>query len=175
MRLSIGYYINMSSDATKNVPSTRKKRTQPKRKAPSAPSKKKTSHDQNSKSHDYDDKSMLSNLKQSGKDGGKSLKRSVSPRKEQYTSLLDEVAGRGDMVLLDPITEDNVVNNLKKRYEAGEIYVRNISCKHVSCIHQCYSVNEIWGVKSEHTVHHLTTLVYDNHFQPCTFTQFLLV
>lgn len=50
----------------------------------------------------------------------KSLKRSVSP---QYMSLLDEIVGQGDMVLLDLINEDSILENLRKRYEAGEIYV----------------------------------------------------
>lgn len=52
-----------------------------------------------------------------------SLRRSVSPRKEQYSHLLDEVVGCGDMVLLEPLTEGNVIENLKKRYDAGDIYV----------------------------------------------------
>ena len=53
----------------------------------------------------------------------KSLRRSVSPRKEQYSHLLDESVGRGDMVLLEPLTEEGVIENLKLRYKAGEIYV----------------------------------------------------
>ena len=52
-----------------------------------------------------------------------SLRRSVSPRKEQYSHLLDEVVGCGDMVLLEPLTEENIIENLRKRYEAGDIYV----------------------------------------------------
>ena len=62
--------------------------------------------------------------KGSKKDGEKSLRRSVSPRKEQYSHLLDETTGRGDMVLLEPLTEDGLIENLKVRYKAREIYVR---------------------------------------------------
>jgi myosin-1 len=39
-----------------------------------------------------------------------------------YSSLLDEIVGCGDMVLLDPITMDTVVDNLKQRYRAREFY-----------------------------------------------------
>ena len=65
-------------------------------------------------------KSKNSNSKKSGE---KSLRRSVSPRKEQYSHLLDETAGRGDMVLLEPLTENGLIENLKVRYKAQEIYV----------------------------------------------------
>lgn len=51
------------------------------------------------------------------------MKRTVSPRKEQYSHLLDETVGRGDMVLLEPLTEDGLIENLRIRYKAGEIYV----------------------------------------------------
>ncbi len=63
--------------------------------------------------------------KQAGKDSRseKSLRRSVSPRKEQYSHLLDETVGCGDMVLLEPLTEERLIDNLKLRYKAGEIYV----------------------------------------------------
>eukprot|EP00118_Oscarella_pearsei_P003137 m.13137 g.13137 ORF g.13137 m.13137 type:complete len:1091 (+) comp24497_c0_seq4:132-3404(+) len=40
----------------------------------------------------------------------------------QYKHLLDEIVGVGDAVLIDPLTEDAFVANLKKRYEASEIY-----------------------------------------------------
>ena len=49
------------------------------------------------------------------------LRRSVSPRKAH---LLDEVIGCGDMVLLEPLTQENVLDNLKKRFASGDIYVR---------------------------------------------------
>ena len=52
------------------------------------------------------------------------LKRSVSPRSEQYSHLLDEMVGCGDMVLLDPVTEDTLIDNLKRRYTCSHIYVR---------------------------------------------------
>ena len=44
-------------------------------------------------------------------------------RREQYSHLLDEMVGCGDMVLLEPLTEESLVENLKKRYDSGEIYV----------------------------------------------------
>lgn len=47
-----------------------------------------------------------------------------------YTSLLDEIVGCGDMVLLDPITMETVLCNLKQRYQAREIYVS-------MCTHLC--------------------------------------
>ena len=40
-----------------------------------------------------------------------------------YSSLLDEIVGCGDMVLLDPLSEDKVVDNLKLRYSEKDIYV----------------------------------------------------
>ena len=98
----------------------------PRRKAPSAPKKKKKSSLENdTQSNDIDAKSHDS--PNEGADPSESehkgMKRSVSPRKEQYMSLLDEMVGQGDMVLLDPITEDSILHNLNKRYAAGEIYV----------------------------------------------------
>ena len=54
------------------------------------------------------------------------LRRIVSPRKEQYSHLLDEMVGCGDMVLLEPLTEENIIENLKTRYAAGDIYVSPI-------------------------------------------------
>lgn len=43
-----------------------------------------------------------------------------------YSSLLDVIVGCGDMVLLDPLTEDKVVENLKLRYSEKDIYVRKL-------------------------------------------------
>jgi myosin heavy subunit len=37
--------------------------------------------------------------------------------------MASETVGVGDMVLLDPITEENLVENLRKRFMANEIYV----------------------------------------------------
>ena len=45
-----------------------------------------------------------------------------------YSSLLDEIVGCGDMVLLDPITIETVLRNLKLRYQAKEIYVSTFQC-----------------------------------------------
>ena len=47
----------------------------------------------------------------------------VSPRREQYSHLLDEMVGCGDMVMLDPLSEETLMENLKKRYKGGHIYV----------------------------------------------------
>ena len=122
----------------------------PKRKAPSKPSgdKSKSTGSSSSKSGaKVKKKTPTSSLKGEGTgDGAKAnkkappssineesieetkdakLRRVVSPRKEQYSHLLDEMVGCGDMVLLEPLTEDNIIENLKKRYAAGDIYVRN--------------------------------------------------
>ena len=45
----------------------------------------------------------------------------------RYSHLLDEMVGCGDMVLLEPLTEENLVENLKLRYNSGEIYVSSSS------------------------------------------------
>ena len=63
------------------------------------------------------------------------LRRIVSPRKEQYSHLLDEMVGCGDMVLLEPLTEENIIENLKKRYAAGDIYVRANSLYVYLCLY----------------------------------------
>ncbi|XP_048834310.1 unconventional myosin-Ib isoform X4 [Brienomyrus brachyistius] len=44
------------------------------------------------------------------------------PKMEAKTSLLDNMIGVGDMVLLEPLTEESFINNLKNRFEHGEIY-----------------------------------------------------
>lgn len=41
---------------------------------------------------------------------------------EVKTSLLDNMIGVGDMVLLEPLTEDSFIDNLKKRFDHSEIY-----------------------------------------------------
>uniref|UniRef100_A0A7M4EXH8 Myosin IB n=1 Tax=Crocodylus porosus TaxID=8502 RepID=A0A7M4EXH8_CROPO len=41
---------------------------------------------------------------------------------ETKTSLLDNMIGVGDMVLLEPLNEDTFINNLKKRFDHSEIY-----------------------------------------------------
>uniref|UniRef100_A0A4W2HK32 Unconventional myosin-Ib n=1 Tax=Bos indicus x Bos taurus TaxID=30522 RepID=A0A4W2HK32_BOBOX len=41
---------------------------------------------------------------------------------EVKTSLLDNMIGVGDMVLLEPLNEDTVIDNLKKRFDHNEIY-----------------------------------------------------
>lgn len=42
---------------------------------------------------------------------------------EVKTSLLDNMIGVGDMVLLEPLSEETFINNLKKRFDHNEIYV----------------------------------------------------
>ncbi|CAI5656918.1 unnamed protein product [Oreochromis niloticus] len=41
---------------------------------------------------------------------------------EVKTSLLDNMIGVGDMVLLEPLSEDSFLDNLKKRFDHSEIY-----------------------------------------------------
>ena len=120
----------------------------PKRKAPARPSGNKSNTPASSSSKPHarvKKKTATGSLKHEGEAGGKTnrkispssasdeiadevkdakLRRIVSPRKEQYSHLLDEMIGCGDMVLLEPLTEDNIIENLKKRYTAGDIYVR---------------------------------------------------
>ncbi len=42
---------------------------------------------------------------------------------EVKTSLLDNMIGVGDMVLLEPLTEDSFLENLRNRFDHNEIYV----------------------------------------------------
>ncbi len=69
---------------------------------------------------------MASKNKEKKKKKGRSS-RPMSPRKEQYSHLLDETVGCGDMVLLDPLNEGNMIENLKRRYSGGEIYVSSLN------------------------------------------------
>ncbi|XP_028846452.1 unconventional myosin-Ib isoform X4 [Denticeps clupeoides] len=41
---------------------------------------------------------------------------------EVKTSLLDNMIGVGDMVLLEPLTEESFIDNLRKRFDHSEIY-----------------------------------------------------
>uniref|UniRef100_A0A665V744 Unconventional myosin-Ib n=1 Tax=Echeneis naucrates TaxID=173247 RepID=A0A665V744_ECHNA len=41
---------------------------------------------------------------------------------KEKTSLLDNMIGVGDMVLLEPLSEDSFLENLKKRFDHNEIY-----------------------------------------------------
>ncbi|KAI1237036.1 hypothetical protein IHE44_0014289 [Lamprotornis superbus] len=41
---------------------------------------------------------------------------------EVKTSLLDDMIGVGDMVLLEPLNEDSFIDNLKKRFDHNEVY-----------------------------------------------------
>lgn len=49
---------------------------------------------------------------------------------EGKTSLLDNMIGVGDMVLLEPLDEESFINNLKKRFDHSEIYVSKYTCFH---------------------------------------------
>jgi len=51
----------------------------------------------------------------------------VLSKMEVKTSLLDNMIGVGDMVLLEPLSEDTFIENLKKRFDHNEIYVSNES------------------------------------------------
>uniref|UniRef100_A0A8C2GVH8 Unconventional myosin-Ib n=1 Tax=Cyprinus carpio TaxID=7962 RepID=A0A8C2GVH8_CYPCA len=42
--------------------------------------------------------------------------------KDRITSLLDNMIGVGDMVLIEPLSEDTFIENLKKRFDHNEIY-----------------------------------------------------
>lgn len=42
---------------------------------------------------------------------------------EVKTSLLDNMIGVGDMVLLEPLSEETFIGNLQKRFQHNEIYV----------------------------------------------------
>ena len=44
---------------------------------------------------------------------------------EVKTSLLDNMIGVGDMVLLEPLSEESFIDNLRKRFDHNEIYVSN--------------------------------------------------
>lgn len=116
----------MSAAKPSSVPSEEgaDKKKKPHRKAPSAPKKKKRKDDDKEKDTlSLPKDSSVSSVSDAEGKVNKSLTRSISPRKEQYSSLLDEMVGKGDMVLLDPITDDTIIENLKKRYTAEEIYV----------------------------------------------------
>lgn len=47
----------------------------------------------------------------------------TTAKMEVKTSLLDNMIGVGDMVLLEPLSEDSFLGNLKKRFDHSEIYV----------------------------------------------------
>lgn len=52
-----------------------------------------------------------------------SLQLGTMAKMEVKTSLLDNMIGVGDMVLLEPLTEETFINNLRKRFDHNEIYV----------------------------------------------------
>lgn len=49
--------------------------------------------------------------------------RTPAAKMEVKTSLLDNMIGVGDMVLLEPLSEDSFLENLKNRFDHNEIYV----------------------------------------------------
>lgn len=52
--------------------------------------------------------------------GSKNVNRS---EKTKSAHIMENVVGCTDMVLLDPLHEDNLIKNLRMRFNAGEIYV----------------------------------------------------
>ena len=109
-----------SGGNTLEVPQEKVKKVSPRtprRKAPARPKKK---DDDGTPVKKTKSKASMEKDKADEKSSSTS---SISPAKKQYASLLDEMVGRGDMVLLDPITEEKIIENLKIRYGAKEIYV----------------------------------------------------
>ena len=98
---------------------SREQRRKPGRKAPVAPTHA-ASNNNNSRAgaqvqvRNKAEKKMKKTSENGGGGGARSLR---------YSHLLEEMVGCGDMVLLEPLTEDNLLQNLKTRYESGEIYV----------------------------------------------------
>lgn len=41
----------------------------------------------------------------------------------QTRTILDDMVGLGDCVLLEPLTEENFIENLMLRFKANEVYV----------------------------------------------------
>ena len=56
--------------------------------------------------------------------GSKNVNRA---EKTKSTHIMDDVVGCTDMVLLDPLDEDNVIKNIKARFNAGEVYVCSVT------------------------------------------------
>lgn len=40
-----------------------------------------------------------------------------------HRTILDDMVGVGDCVLLDPLTEDAFLDNLQKRFDSDDVYV----------------------------------------------------
>lgn len=47
---------------------------------------------------------------------------------DMSSSTLDNIVGVSDMCLLEPVTEDNFIENLKIRFDEGQIYVSANYC-----------------------------------------------
>lgn len=58
---------------------------------------------------------------------------------EVKTSLLDNMIGVGDMVLLEPLSEDTFLENLKNRFDHNEIYVSLHKSSPGVCLTGCRS------------------------------------
>lgn len=58
--------------------------------------------------------------------GKGSKKRRMSKKKYDGRNIMDDMVGVSDMVLLDPLTEDKLMENIEKRFKAGEIYVSSL-------------------------------------------------
>ena len=56
-------------------------------------------------------------------------------------SILDDMVGVGDMVLLDPLTEDAVMENLWERYNSKDIYVSTVDIQYniILILDVCYT------------------------------------
>ena len=75
-------------------------------------------------------------------------------KKLRYSHLLEGMVGCGDMVLLEPLTENSLVENLKIRYDSGEIYVSYRVITYSITIDTIYVVYSIYGItyQIEHRV-----------------------
>ena len=69
---------------------------------------------------------------------------------EVKTSLLDNMIGVGDMVLLEPLSEESFIENLRNRFDHNEIYVSPsaVTVATVECVCLSLSVPFIYGCRS---------------------------
>ena len=81
--------------------------------------------------------------------GKGSKKRRMSKKKCEGRSVMSDMVGVSDMVLLDPLTEDKLMENLEQRFNAGEIYVSSftnffisrvlLNCRYIMYIFETHS------------------------------------
>lgn len=79
---------------------------------------------------------------------------------EVKTSLLDNMIGVGDMVLLEPLTEDSFLGNLRKRFDHNEIYVS-------LPFHICYVSITADPFSSSVTIKCFATLLLNSALKAC--------